>query len=259
MEVRENEGAAPSHHSVRSPDAEFVDALISGASKFGLSLRPAEVEALVTMYRALVEWNKRVNLTSILEPRSVAIRHVVDSLTCLLAAEFSEVKSCVDVGSGAGLPGLPLALHCPEVEMTLVEAVAKKASFLEHVAGLLGLANVRVIQARAEELGRENSYRETFDMAVSRGVAALPVLLEYCLPLVKVGGRFIAMKGPDVDREIYQASAALGELGGRVSGIREVELPEGMGIHTLVVVEKVGVTPGKYPRRPGIPAKRPIS
>ena len=249
----------PVHVAAGPRDEEFVRALTAGAEKLDIALGPSEVERLAAMYDALVEWNERVNLTSVVEPRAAAIRHVVDSLTCVLAGGFPEAHSCVDVGSGAGFPGLPLAIHCPNVEMTLVESVAKKTSFLEYVAGLLGLPNVRIVQSRAEELGRDETYREGFDIAVSRGVADLAVLLEYCLPLVRVGGRFIAMKGPDVADEISRAGAALRELGGRVSRVLGVELPEDMGKHTLVLVEKVSPCPARYPRRAGVPAKRPIS
>jgi 16S rRNA (guanine527-N7)-methyltransferase len=163
----------------------------------------------------------------------------------------------IDIGAGAGFPGLPLKILRPELRLTLVESIAKKAAFLRHIAETLGLADVEVVVARAEVVGRDPAHRERYAVAAARAVAELRVLAEYCLPLCRVGGRFLAPKGSSAGDEVQAALPAIERLGGRLAAVEPVDLP-GLEPRTLVVVEKIGPTPPQYPRAPGVPAKRPL-
>lgn len=205
----------------------------------------------------LIRWNEKFNLTAITDPRQIESKHFLDSLTCLQVVEVSG-KRVIDLGTGAGLPGLALRIACPGMQLTLVEATGKKVDFCRHVVRELKLNDVQVIHARAEEVGQMSEHREYYDIAVARAVAQLPVLLEYMLPLVAIGGRAIAQKGETAHSEVQQSTKALGVLGGRVSDIQSLELPGVVEIRHLVVVDKLQATPGKYPRRPGIPARKPL-
>ena len=206
----------------------------------------------------LLAWNEHTNLTAITAPEDVEMRHFLDSLSVLLAVPLTPGLRVIDVGTGAGFPGLPLRLLCPFIELTLLEATAKKTAFLEHIVSRLKLNNVRILTARAEEAGQDAATREKFDLVLARAVAQMPVLAEYLLPLCRVGGRCIAMKGETAVVEAQQAENALRILGGHVEKIIPVELPQVPDTHYLVVIQKVAATPEPYPRRPGIPAKRPL-
>jgi 16S rRNA (guanine527-N7)-methyltransferase len=233
--------------------------LRQGAANFNLSLTNSQLSAFEDYASALIAWNRRVNLTRIVEPDEIAVKHFLDSLAVWVALPSSSPSfSLIDVGSGAGFPGLPLKIVCPDIKLTLLEATGKKAAFLQHLVELLKLTDVKILAARAEESGRHPAQREQYDVAVARAVAALPVLAEYTLPLVKVGGRIIAQKGPDPALEIETAAQALTVLGGQLDRVVPVTIP-GLGARRyLVVIAKVKPTPPKYPRRPGMPAKRPI-
>jgi 16S rRNA (guanine527-N7)-methyltransferase len=207
----------------------------------------------------LLAWNEHVNLTAITAPEDIEMRHFLDSLSVSLAVPFTPGLKVIDIGTGAGFPGLPLRLIYPHIELALLEATAKKTEFLKHIVNRLKLANVRIITARAEETGQDLNERERFDVALARAVAQLPVLAEYLLPLCKIGGRCVALKGETAAAESQQAEHALRVLGGRVEKIISVELPQVPETHFLVVIEKVAATPPQYPRRPGIPSKRPLS
>ncbi|MCZ7540812.1 MAG: 16S rRNA (guanine(527)-N(7))-methyltransferase RsmG [Anaerolineae bacterium] len=206
----------------------------------------------------LLAWNERANLTAITDPEAIVTRHFLDSLSVKMAITFTAGMRVVDVGSGAGFPGLPLRLVFPQIELTLLEATAKKTAFLQHITQLLGLANVRILTARAEDAGQAPATREKFDLALARAVAPLPVLAEYLLPLCRVGGRCVALKGEQAAAEAQRAQHALRILGGRLARIISVELPQVVETHHLVVIEKIAATPPQYPRRPGIPSKRPL-
>lgn len=206
----------------------------------------------------LLAWNERMNLTAITDPDAIAMRHFLDSLSVKLAVTFSPGMRVIDVGTGAGFPGLPLRLVFPSIELTLLEATTKKTLFLEHITQLLGLTNVRILNARAEEAGQDPATREKFDLALARAVAPMPVLAEYLLPFCRVGGRCVALKGEHAAAEVQIAENALRILGGRLVKIIPVELPLVVETHHLVVIEKVAATPPQYPRRPGIPSKRPL-
>ena len=233
--------------------------LIDGAKRLGLSLSSEQVNKFETYYQELVGWNKRVNLTSIVDYEEVQVLHFLDSLTALLIVPADSLSlSAIDVGSGGGLPGIPLKIVCPSWRFVLVDSVGKKTAFLRHVIQRLGLADVQVITERAENLAREAGYREQFDLVLSRAVASLPTLLELTLPFCRVGGLVVAHKSKDVEREINLATKALALLGGRLNRVEAVPLEEFAGEHVLVVVDKVAPTPEKYPRRAGIPKKRPL-
>ncbi len=227
-------------------------------SLFGLRLSDEQLRAFGLYARELLAWNQRVNLTAITEPHEIEVKHFLDSLSCLLALKPRAGDQLVDVGSGAGFPGIPLKIGCPQIQVVLVESIGKKAEFCRHIVQMLGLEGVEVIQARAELIGRSAEHRGRYDWAVARAVARLPVLLEVLLPLLRVGGVAIAQKGEGGPAEATKAQPALQVLGGELQQVLPVELPEAGETRYLIVVNKINETPAKYPRRPGIVAKRPI-
>ncbi len=207
----------------------------------------------------LLEWNAHTNLTAITDPLEIEVKHFLDSLTLLRAMRPAAGTRVVDVGSGAGFPGVPLKIVFPHISLTLVEATGKKAAFLEHLARELKLRDVKVVNCRAEECGQDAAHRERYDLALARAVAAMPTLVEYLLPLCRVGGQCVAYKGEHAPQEAAQAENALRVLGGRLRQLVPVELPGVAETRYLVVIDKTAATPDKYPRRPGVPAKRPLA
>lgn len=233
--------------------------LRDGALEFNLSLSEAQLSAFECYSQELIDWNQRVNLTSIIEPQEIVVKHFLDSLSVYLPlSDLPPNLALIDVGSGAGFPGLPLKIVLPDLHLTLLEATGKKTAFLLHLVEVLGLTGVTVLTARAEEAGRRPDQRERYDVAVARAVAPLPVLAEYTLPLVKVGGRVIVQKGQQPTDEIKAAANALGILGGKVSQILTVTVPGLEAERHLIIIQKNKATPPPYPRRPGLPAKKPI-
>jgi len=236
-----------------------MEPLKAGAVALGLTLDADQIARFHTYYEMLHEWNTRFNLTAVSDYSGVLTKHFLDSLSCLLALPQGLTQQrVVDVGSGAGFPGLPIKIACPGVHLALVEATGKKAEFLKAVVERLGLSDVEVVNARAEEVGHAPRHREAYDLAVARAVAALRVLAELCLPLVRPGGMLIAMKGEDPRVEVADAQTALRTLGGRHRQTMPVVVPGLGAARHLVVVDKVSATPGRYPRRPGVPARRPL-
>jgi len=208
------------------------------------------LDKLFNLYlQELLEWNKKFNLTAITDPEEVRRKHFEDSLTLLQTIQLTD-QSLIDIGAGAGFPGIPLKIACPEIKLTLLEATRKKADFLKHIVSVLNLNNTEVIWGRAEEIAKEK--RESFDIAVSRAVAKLNTLCEYCLPFIKVGGIFIAYKEENVEEEVEDAKVAISTLGGSVREIKK--LPQ----RSLVIIDKVKPTPPQFPRRPGMAKKRPL-
>jgi 16S rRNA (guanine527-N7)-methyltransferase len=206
----------------------------------------------------ILEWNQKFNLTAITDPDEIQVHHFLDSVSLLLLNGFREGGLVLDVGTGAGFPGIPVKILRPDLSLTLMDSVQKKVGFLNEAINCLGLTNTEAIHARAEDLSRKAERREACDIVVSRAVAELSVLAEYCLPFVKVGGYFIAHKGPGADIELEKALRAISLLGGKWIETRNIKIPFSEKNHKLVVVEKIRNTPGKYPRKAGIPKKSPL-
>jgi len=237
---------------------------------FGLPLTPAQVEQFARYYQELVEWNERVNLTAITDPEEVKVKHFLDSLSFRLALPAAACSrpfrrtgarrtwKLLDVGSGAGFPGVPLGIACPQLTVTCLDSVGKKTVFLRHIVQTLGLENMTVITGRAEDVAREAVHRERYDFVVSRAVAELRVLAEYCLPFARPGGLFIAAKQTGIEDEIAAAQRAISVLGGKLRERIPIDLPSLEGQRQLLVIEKVKRTPASYPRRAGLPAQRPL-
>jgi 16S rRNA (guanine527-N7)-methyltransferase len=238
--------------------SQFRSVFSAGAAELGLEITDSQLDAYAAHFALLLARRPVAGLTSVTDPPSIAIKHFLDSLTCLLIREIAPGERIADVGSGGGFPGLVLAVARPEASYTLVESNRKRACFLEEVVGALQLANVSVIRERAEDVGRDPSHRGAHDLTLSRAVAPLPVSLEYCLPLTRVEGKCLIMKGPQAAREVEGGGRALSELRARIVETRRLSLPQGMGGRTLLLVEKEAPTPDRYPRRRGMPAKRPL-
>ncbi|MEO5887320.1 MAG: 16S rRNA (guanine(527)-N(7))-methyltransferase RsmG [Anaerolineales bacterium] len=225
---------------------------------FNIHLTEQQITALIQYEKELLEWNGKFNLTAIRDVGSIRTKHFLDSFSCALAWKGSPPNHLIDVGTGAGFPGIPLKLIYPNLKLTLVESVRKKAMFCRHIVDVLGLQNVDVLHARAEDLGQSVAHREKYDWAVARAVANLNVLSEYLLPLVEMGGSMLAQKGESAPAEAQSAEGAMRVLGGKLGQLIPVNLPGVADDRYLVVVEKVAATPPKYPRKPGIAAKMPL-
>lgn len=232
--------------------------LIEGGAAFGLALSPQQAAQFERYAADLIDWNRRVNLTSITRPDEIVDKHFLDSLSVLAAWDVPAGSRIVDVGSGAGFPGLPIAIARPDVHLTLLEATRKKCAFLRHVANAIQLDRVTVVNARAEDAGREPAHRERYDLAVARAVAEMATLAEYLLPFVRVDGWALAQKAGEVRAEVERAEAAIAALGGRLQDICEVHVSGLDEPRYLVVIEKIAATPDKYPRRAGVPQRKPL-
>jgi 16S rRNA (guanine527-N7)-methyltransferase len=224
-----------------------------------VSLSEAQLQAFDWYAAELAVYNQRFNLTAITSPEQVRVRHFVDSLSCARVLGPRPEGRLVDIGAGAGFPSLPLKIAFPSLSVSLVESVGKKADFCRRVVQELGLTGVEVLHGRAEQVGRQPEHREGHDWAVARAVARLPTLLEYMLPLLRLGGTAVAMKGESGPAEAHASDRALELLGGKLRQVLMVELPGVVEQHNLIVIEKHSTTPERYPRRTGIPAKRPLS
>jgi 16S rRNA (guanine527-N7)-methyltransferase len=239
----------------------MLETLLHGAKQLGLSLTSKQTGQFQLYYQELVAWNKRVNLTAITDYEEVQLKHFLDSLTLVPAFEdMSWSKGdffLLDVGTGAGVPGIPLKILLPQVRLVLLESVAKKTAFLQHVINRLDLAHVEVLTGRAEDMAHQGSYRERFDLVVSRAVGSLSTIAELTLPFCREGGLFIAPKKGQIEEELSQAAKAIDTLGGKLKEVKRVEL-ELLEQRFLVMVEKVSPTPQRYPRRAGVPARRPL-
>ena len=225
---------------------------------FNVHLSARQIMALATYEKELLEWNQKFNLTAIRDSDSIRTKHFLDSFSCVLAWKASPPNQLIDVGTGAGFPGIPLKILYPHLKLTLVESVGKKAMFCQHIARVLGLEQVEVLQARAEDLGQNPQHREKYDWAVARAVANLHVLSESLIPLVKIGGSILAQKGESGPAEAQSTEEAMQILGGKLKQLIPVNLTGVAEDRYLVVVEKVAATPPKYPRKPGIPMKMPL-
>lgn len=233
--------------------------LENSLAELGISLiSPDSLEQLSQLYDLLIEANAKTNLTAITDEAGFALKHVVDSLTCLLTGLFEDQENVMDVGTGAGFPGLPLKIVKPDLRMSLLEATRKKVEYLERTVQALALVNVHALWGRAEDLAHQSGLREAYDRAVVRAVGATATVAELCLPFVRVGGFLVIQKGPDLSTELRSSPKALEILGGKLVDIRELRLPVIEDERRLLVIEKTAETPRQYPRRPGIPAKHPL-
>jgi len=227
-----------------------------------MKLNSRQAKQFELYYQELIEWNKKINLTAITDCSSVQVKHFLDSLTVALALPEEEVGrpdfNIADIGTGAGFPGVPLKILFPELRLVLIEPTTKKTAFLHHIIHKLELENVEVLNARAEEAAHLPLYREQFALVLSRAVAPLPTLAELTLPFCRLGGRFIAQKKGDIAREMTRAEEAIATLGGKLSQVKKIELDEFDDARYLLIIDKICSTPGKYPRRPGVPGRRPI-
>lgn len=244
-----------------------MNRLAEGAERMGVSLTDDQLGSYQAYYETLIDWNQRVNLTRITDYEEVQTKHFLDSLSCLevierawkVSAKGADVDvRAIDVGTGGGFPSVALKIASPALHLTLLEATGKKAEFLQALVERLGLEDVVIINARAEEVGQNPVYRERYDLALARALAGMATLAELTLPLVRVGGLVIAQKGENPAAEVESALKAIDTLGGQVQEIAPVVIPGLDGARHLVMLKKVSATPAKYPRRPGMPAKRPL-
>ena len=236
----------------------FAEILKNAAEEYGISLSETQLQQFDCYQELLVEWNQKMNLTALTEPKDVAIKHMIDSVSVYDEKWFSEGMSVIDVGTGAGFPGLPLKILCPSLKVTLLDSLNKRVKFLETVVSELGLSDIVCVHARAEEAARQKQYREKFDAVVSRAVARLPILAEYDLPFVRVGGFFAAMKGAKYEEEAEEAKKAVKLLGGGETVLREIKLPGLEDKRGIIYIRKEKKTPSVYPRKAGTPEKNPI-
>ncbi len=236
----------------------FEEILSARAAEAGIPLTAEQIGQFSVYHEMLLDWNTRMNLTALTAPEDVAVKHIIDSLTAYDAALFDGARTLIDVGTGAGLPGIPLAVYAPHLTVTLLDSLNKRVRFLTEVTAAMGLQNVRCIHARAEEAARTAEHRAAYDIAVSRAVARLPVLLEYTLPFVRVGGTLLALKGRAYAEEQKEARRAAEVLGGSRITARPVHLPGLDDVRAILTVTKERQTPAAYPRGGGAPTRRPI-
>lgn len=237
---------------------DFSLALRQAAKEFNIKLTESQIAAFNQYYVMLIDWNQKINLTAITEPEEVAVKHMIDSLSCYDYQIFKPGSSVIDVGTGAGFPGLPLKILQDQLELTLLDSLNKRVQFLQAVADDLHLSSVNIVHSRAEDGARQKLYREKFDVAVSRAVARLNILCELCLPFVKVGGYFIALKGAQAGLEVEEAKQALALLGGEIVRTQPVKLPGLADQRAVVYIHKVRASAKGYPRRAGLPEKKPL-
>lgn len=235
---------------------EFFYKLQNQAQKIDINLTNKQLNEFYTYMNLLIEWNKNINLTAITEPEEIIKKHFIDSLT--ISKNIQKDSSIIDVGTGAGFPGIPLKIVREDINVVLLDALNKRLNFLNEVVKENKLENIETVHFRAEEIGKNKKYREKYDIATSRAVAQLNILAEYLLPLVKVGGKCICMKGSYVEEELKNSKKAINLLGGEIEKIEEFILPDSDIKRNVIIIKKVNSTPAKYPRKPGTPAKEPI-
>jgi 16S rRNA (guanine527-N7)-methyltransferase len=225
----------------------------------GIRLSAQQANQFAAFEQELITWNERFNLTAIRDLEGIRNKHFLDSLSCMMAFNDTPPARMIDIGTGAGFPGIPLKILFPSMGLTLVDSVGKKVDFCRHVVETLKLERVEVLQARAEELGQSPKHREKFDWAVARAVANLPTLIEFLLPLVKVGGGALAQKGESGLAEAHASEKVVQIMGGRLRQLRKVNIPGVVEDRYLIVLDKIAPTPPQYPRRVGVPSKKPLS
>lgn len=219
---------------------------------------PAQIDQFQNYYHLLVEWNRKINLTAITELSDVILKHFLDSVIISRYVDLSKIHSCIDIGTGAGFPGIPLAILYPEIQFTLLDSLNKRITFLNEVIHALNLTNVHAFHGRAEEYAGKEMFRESFDLCVSRAVSKLSVLAEYCIPYIKKDGLFVSYKAEHVEDELADSKHAISLLGGKVVKVPSFSLFDSDFHRTFVIIKKINNTPKKYPRSSGIPAKKPL-
>jgi len=235
---------------------EFFEKMQEKSRFLEINFSVEQLEQFFAYMNLLIEWNEKMNLTAIIEPDEIILKHFIDSITILKDIENN--SKVVDVGTGAGFPGVPLSIMNPTLKITLVDSLNKRLIFLQEVANQLNLKNIEIVHARAEEFGQNKKYREKFDISTSRAVANLSTLSEYLIPLVKVGGKVISMKASEAQDEINEAKKAIEVLGGKIEFIKKFNLPQSDIGRTIILIKKEKQTSDKYPRKPGTPSKEPI-
>lgn len=234
------------------------DLLIDTLRQMGISLSERQLDMFFSYKGLLLEWNMKMNLTAITDDTEIVIKHFADSLSILSHVEIPQGATVIDVGTGAGFPGLPVKIAREDLQVTLLDSLNKRVNFLEEVMHTLGLKQLTNIHSRAEDGGQNPKLREKFDFCLSRAVANLAVLSEYCLPFVKIGGTFVSLKGPDVEEELREGKKAIEILGGRIEDVIPLTIPNSDITHSLIIITKVKETPKVYPRKAGTAAKKPI-
>ena len=235
---------------------EFKEKMIINIDKLGINLSKIQLKQFYNYMNLLIEWNKKINLTAITEPDEIILKHFVDSLT--ISKYISDGTKVVDVGTGAGFPGIPLKIVRQDVDITLLDSLQKRINFLEEVINELNLEKIKTVHSRVEDFGKNKEYREEFDIATSRAVANLSTLSEYLLPLVKVGGKVISMKGSLIQEELENSKNAIKILGGQIEKVDEFDLPNSDISRNIVLIDKIKNTPNRYPRKAGEPSKKPL-
>lgn len=235
-----------------------ISTLIEGVEELNIKLTEDQLNEFKKYKELLLEWNEKINITAITDEKEVDVKHFLDSLTPNLTKLFDGKKSVIDVGTGGGFPGLPLKILNKDLEVTLLDSLNKRIIFLKEVIDSLNLQGIEAIHGRAEELARTEEYREMYDVCISRAVASLDTLSEYCLPFVKKNGYFIAMKGPQVEEEVELSRKAIDKLGGKMLRVEKIGIPCSDIYHSLVVIKKINETLPKYPRGAGKPKKSPL-
>lgn len=234
----------------------FNDEIISAFQSINIQLNEKEIKSFKSYMDLLLEWNSKMNLTAITKPDEVILKHFVDS--CTISKYIKKEDKLIDIGTGAGFPGIPLKIVNNDIHITLMDSLNKRINFLNEVIDKLALKNINSIHSRAEDLAKDKNHREAYDVAVSRAVANLSTLVEYMLPFVKVGGRCICMKGPNIDEELKCAKGAISKLGGKLKEIYNFNLGNTDNERNIVIIEKIMPTSTKFPRKAGLPSKEPL-
>lgn len=235
---------------------EFAKKIKEFSDEIGVVLQEKQINQFYHYMNLLLEWNEKINLTAIINPEEIILKHFIDSIT--IAKQIKANATLIDVGTGAGFPGIPLKIIREDIEVTLLDSLNKRINFLNKVIEQLELTKIQAVHSRVEELGKNTKYREKFDYATSRAVANLSTLAEYLIPLVRIDGICISMKGANIEEEIQQSKKAISVLGGKIEKIEEFQLPKTDMNRSIILIQKIKPTPAKYPRKPGTPAKDPI-
>ena len=235
---------------------EFSNLMIDYGKEINIVFTEEQLQKFYKYMNLLIEWNEKINLTAIVEPKEIILKHFIDSLTIIKYIELN--KSVIDIGTGAGFPGIPIKIMREDLDITLLDSLNKRIHFLNEVIQKLELKNITAVHARIEEYAKNKQYRETFDIATSRAVANMTTLSEYMLPMVALEGKAICMKGSEISDEISKSKNSIKVLGGEIAKIEEFTLPKTDNKRNLILIKKERQTPGKYPRKPGIPSKEPL-